>query len=158
MEFERPTDLDNIKSADRTVIVPAEDGEYPDDLLREAIYRVNHHNATPTSERALIEPKDGYYELNVEHLAQLVWEHRQYSAAQKFSPSQLEVLLAAQRHGADGDLILTSHIVEDRTVDLAESTVSSALNNLADEGLLRKEKDGAFRYHGFEGWLPEETE
>lgn len=152
MHFERPPQPDSASSDDGTIILPSSSKNYPDELFTEVVSRPDARSATPELVRSLIEPKDGYYELNLEALARLVWEHRQYSKARKFSPAQIETLRELQIHSQNNERVLFGELVD--SIDYTKQRVNQALSDLQDRGLVSKEGHGVYRYVGFEELTP----
>jgi hypothetical protein len=153
MKVSRPDDLDGLAAIDGTIIIPAEDTDISLELIGEFTRQLeNHHHQKEDVE--LLRQVDGedVLELNLEALEILCWEHKQYSAAQGFSVSQLDVLRAIQSY--DEERVLTSEIKESPWVDpYKEQTIQKALATLIDRGLIKKEGKGVYRYTG-----PAETE
>lgn len=154
MNLERPRDPDGFSEFDGTVIVPATDGEYPDNLFKRVLSRADARGGSPDLTEPLLQARDGYYELDFEALAWLVWEHRQYSRAQEFSVSQLAVLRALQINSENKERVLSREIANTSFIEYSDQTISQALNKLCERGLATKEARGVYRYKGFEGWIP----
>lgn len=137
-----------------TIIIPNSEGEYPDDLFRMVVSRVDERGGTTTYERPLLESTNRHYTLDIEALAQLAWEHRQYSAAQEFSHREMDVLRNVQLLSRHNERILTKDVKNN--LDYADSTISTALTNLTERGLVSKDAEGVYRYKGFDTWIPPE--
>lgn len=152
MDFERPENTESCEGIEGTVILPTESNEYPDALFEQVPFRRDGRRPSPELTQPLFESGDGYYDLNVEALAQVLWEHRQYSRAQDFSPSQLDVLRALQISSQQNERVLFNEITDQ--LDYEDPTVSQALSKLQDRGLVVKEGRGVYRYNGFEDLTP----
>lgn len=154
MEFEIPEKEDIGEIAGGTIIIPNSEGEYPDDLFEMVVSRTDDRGGTTTYKRPLLESTNQHYTLDIEALAQLAWEHRQYSAAQEFSPREMDVLRTVQLLSRRNERILTKDVKNH--LDYADSTISTALTNLTERGLLSKDAEGVYRYKGFDAWIPPE--
>lgn len=156
MEFERPSDLERLNEVDGSVIIPNRDGEYPDELFKRLVSRKDDRGGSTDVPIPLIGAEDGHYTLDVNGFAWLIWEHRQYSQARGFSPMQMDVLRAVQQLSQNDNLVLYSDIKTLPWITYAESSISTALTNLADQGLIKRVSAGVFRFQGFDSWVPPE--
>lgn len=156
MKFERPPNTDPLSEVNGTIIIPQSDCDYPEELLNSYMSQLDKRRGTTAVAKPLLAQSDRVkefgYELDVESLAQLVWEHQQYSQAQKFSVSDIEVLRALQNVSNDQQRVLSSDLSE--RLDYDDSTISQALTRLEDRKLIKREKRGVFRYKGFTDWTP----
>jgi hypothetical protein len=155
MKFKQP-DADAAHNIEGTVILPAEDGKYPEKLFSRVISRRDDQGGTVKFEKSLFDRKDNCVTVDLEGLALMAWEHRQYSAAQEFSPAHLDVLREVQRLSNDGGRILSQDIQEALGKEYADSTISNALTRLVEKDLVKREANGVYRYRGFEEWTPPE--
>lgn len=154
MKFERPTELDRLSELDGTVILPGSDGQFPDNLFKRLVSRKDDRGGTADVPIPLFNHEDGHYTLDIDGLAWLAWEHRQYSQARGFSPMQMDVLRAVQHLTQDSDLALYEDIVSLPWIEYPKSSVSTALTKLVERGLIHRVSDGVFKFGGFEDWLP----
>lgn len=140
--------MGDVAETDGTIIIPSDDIEVESELLEWFTQQLQdrHHHVREIS---LLQETDynNIYELDIEALMTLCWEHAQYSASQGYSLSKLDVLRAIQHE--DNDRILIAEILDSPWAEpYAEQTIHTALRSLRDSGEITREGTGVYRYVG----------
>lgn len=148
MEFTRPTDPATITAGEGTIIIPRETVDVPREVIDRFTRQLWDRRDLREEVELLTESDtEADYELDLEALFTLCWEHAQYAAAQGFSVSQLDVLRAIQSY--DESRVMTKEIKESPwTEPYSDQTVQQALRQLTEVGLVAKEGHGVYRYTG----------
>lgn len=83
------------------------------------------------------------FEIDLEDLWRMIYEHRRYATAKGFSDSELQVLKAIENRG--GERVTTNMITNSKLVeDYSDGTIHRSLNNLQDKDLIRKHEHGLY--------------
>ena len=147
-----PTDTD----LDGTVGIPLEcelSAERFDELVAGTISRTNHRATgktlqpitnVETRETTAGDDELVSFTINLEHLWEMIYEHRRYSAARGFSDCEMRVLKAMRTMG---QIRITAKEIKDNEYldGYSEGAVHNALNNLQDKQLVDKPHRGLYR-------------
>ncbi|MFB6185314.1 MAG: hypothetical protein ABEI86_00400 [Halobacteriaceae archaeon] len=155
MDFQPVDDLDVLSEIEGTPITPIEEGDYPKDLLSKFVSQKDKTGGATEYSVDLFEEKEGYFQLDLDLLAHLIWEHKQYSAAHGFSPSQMDVLRIVQLLSDSKGFAHYEDIVSELEGEYSKNTVSNALSGLVDKQLLRRKAQGVYLVNSFDEYQPE---
>lgn len=145
MNYTRPTkeELVELDQTSGSVIIPKNDIDIAPDELTFA--QRAGAKSQPRRDVVLITEEDGHYEIDLQELKNLCWEHKQYAKAQGFSDSQMSVLRAIRAKG--GHRVFTQEIIDSEwTKHYSDQSIYSALRSLVEKDLINKDKKGVYSY------------